>query len=83
MASSCVLETHRASTLTHADASLSFRPSQSEIAMSRHASLKISGLGVKKRSVLKRQERIAQLTIERRWKQGDAVTGLPKTRVTK
>jgi small basic protein (TIGR04137 family) len=33
--------------------------------------------------VLKRQERINQLTVERRWKSGDAVTGLPKTRVIK
>lgn len=51
--------------------------------MSRHASLKTSGLGAKKRSVLKRNERIDQLTVERRWKKGDAVTGLPKTRVIK
>jgi small basic protein (TIGR04137 family) len=60
-----------------------FSPLSWEIAMSRHASLKVSGLGVKKRSVLKRQERITQLTVERRWKSGDAVTGLPKTRVIK
>lgn len=51
--------------------------------MSRHPSLKVSALGTQKRSVLTRQERIEQLKIERRWKQGDKVTGLPKTRVLK
>lgn len=51
--------------------------------MSRHSSLKASGLGSQKRSVLKRQERINQLKVERRWKEGDNVTGLPKTRVVK
>ncbi|MCB9932580.1 MAG: small basic protein [Planctomycetes bacterium] len=51
--------------------------------MSRHPSLKTSALGSKKRSVLTRQERLEQLKIERRWKQGDNVTGLPKTRVIK
>ncbi len=54
---------------------------KSEPAMSRHASLKISALSTANRSVLKRQERIAQLTVERRWKDGDDVTGLPKTKV--
>lgn len=51
--------------------------------MSRHSSLKTSKLGTQKRSVLKRGERIEKLKIERRWKQGDSVTGLPKTRVPK
>lgn len=51
--------------------------------MSRHRSLKTSGLGAKKRSVLKRQERLDQLKVERRWKDGENVTGLPKTRVAK
>lgn len=51
--------------------------------MSRHSSLKSSGLGAQKRSVLKRQERLNKLKVERRWKEGDAVTGLPKTRVPK
>ena len=51
--------------------------------MSRHPSLKVSALGSKKRSVLTRLERIEQLKIERRWKKGDGVTGLPKTRVIK
>jgi len=54
-----------------------------ENAMSRHPSLKVSALGSKKRSVLTRLERLEQLKIERRWKQGDDVTGLPKTRVIK
>ncbi|MBX3460304.1 MAG: small basic protein [Planctomycetes bacterium] len=51
--------------------------------MSRHSSLKVSSLGSKRRSVLKRTERIEQLKIERRWKDGDNVTGLPKTKVVK
>ncbi|MBK8205588.1 MAG: small basic protein [Planctomycetes bacterium] len=51
--------------------------------MSRHSSLKVSSLGSKRRSVLKRVERLEQLKLERRWAQGDAVTGLPKTKVVK
>lgn len=51
--------------------------------MSRHSSLKSTGLGAQKRSVLTRQERINKLRVERRWKGGDNVTGLPKTRVIK
>jgi len=52
-----------------------------EQVMSRHASLKVSALTTANRSVLKRQERINQLSVERRWKDGDDVTGLPKTKV--
>jgi small basic protein (TIGR04137 family) len=48
--------------------------------MSRHPSLKVSSLGVKRRSVLKRIERIEKLKRQRRWKEGDNVTGLPKTK---
>jgi len=51
--------------------------------MSRHSSLRSSKLGAQKRSVLRRQERINKLKLERRWKDGDSVTGLPKTRVPK
>lgn len=51
--------------------------------MSRHPSLRTSALGSQKRSVLKRTERLQQLEFERRWKKGDKVTGLPKTRVAK
>lgn len=51
--------------------------------MSRHSSLRSSALGAQKRSVLTRQERIEKLKLERRWKDGDQVTGLPKTRVPK
>jgi small basic protein (TIGR04137 family) len=51
--------------------------------MSRHSSLKVSSLGVRRRSVLKRIERIEKLKIERRWKEGDPVTGLPKTKTLK
>ncbi len=49
--------------------------------MSRHASLKVSALANKVRSVLTRGERIELLKVEKRWKDGDNVTGLPKTRV--
>lgn len=48
--------------------------------MSRHASLKVSALGAQRRSVLTRVERIQKLKQERRWKKGDPVTGLPKTK---
>ena len=49
--------------------------------MSRHPSLRVSSLGAKVRSVLTRTERLNQLKIERRWKPGDKVTGLPKTKI--
>lgn len=49
--------------------------------MSRHPSLKVSSLGAGKRSVMTRVERLEQLKIERRWKKGEDVTGLPKTKV--
>ncbi|MCC6575461.1 MAG: small basic protein [Planctomycetes bacterium] len=49
--------------------------------MSRHASLKVSALGNQNRSVLKRSERLDILKFERRWKDGDNVTGLPKTKI--
>jgi len=49
--------------------------------MSIHSSLKSSG-GLKvKRSVLKRHQRIDELKKQGRWKQGDKVYGLPKTKV--
>ena len=48
--------------------------------MSRHPSLKISGKIRKKRNVLKRFERIDTLSKDGRWKEGDQVLGLPKTK---
>lgn len=51
--------------------------------MSRHPSLKGSTKIVKKRNVLKRFERINQLQSEERWKEGDKVLGLPKTKVAR
>lgn len=49
--------------------------------MSVHASLRSSGGGLKiKRSVLKRHERIDELKKQARWKKGDKVFGLPKTK---
>lgn len=48
--------------------------------MSLHRSLKSgSGLGTK-RSVLKRIERVDLLKKQGKWKEGDRVTGLPKTK---
>jgi small basic protein (TIGR04137 family) len=49
--------------------------------MSLHISLKGSTTIRAKRNVLKRFERINQLTKEKRWKKGDKVLGLPKTKV--
>jgi small basic protein (TIGR04137 family) len=48
--------------------------------MSRHPSLKVSGKITKKRNVLKRFERIDALSEKGRWKEGDKVLGLPKTK---
>ena len=48
--------------------------------MSRHASFGRSNKSAKKRSVLKRYERIDALKKVGRWKEGvNRVTGLPKT----
>ena len=49
--------------------------------MSRHPSLKGSTKIVQKRNVLKRYERINLLTKDDRWKEGNKVLGLPKTKV--
>ena len=46
-------------------------------------SLKVKGTGIKVRNVLTRAERIATLKSSDRWKEGDAVLGLPKVRVQK
>jgi small basic protein (TIGR04137 family) len=46
-------------------------------------SLKRKGRLVRSRNVLKRSERIAQLTFEDRWVQGQSPFGLPKVRVVK
>ena len=48
--------------------------------MSQHPSLKIGGKIKKKRNVLKRYERIDVLSKANRWKEGDKVLGLPKTK---
>ena len=48
--------------------------------MSRHPSLKVSGKIRKKRNVLQRFERIDLLSKDGRWKKGDRVLGLPKTK---
>ncbi len=49
--------------------------------MSLHPSLKGSTKIITKRNVLKRYERINQLTKEGKWKKGEHVFGLPKTKV--
>ncbi len=49
--------------------------------MSVHSSLRNSGGGLKvKRSVMKRHERVDELKKQGRWKAGDKVYGLPKTK---
>ncbi len=46
-------------------------------------SLKVAGGSIKNRNVLTRVERIKRLTELERWKEGDPVLGIPKTRVVK
>ncbi len=48
--------------------------------MSKHNSLKISGGGTGKRSVLKRFERVKLLKDRGQWKEGQSPIGLPKTK---
>lgn len=49
--------------------------------MSQHPSFKTGGGGIQmKRNVLKRFERIDILKKQKRWKPGDPVCGLPKTK---
>ena len=49
--------------------------------MSLHRSLKGSTKIIVKRNVLKRFERIDKLVKEGKWKEGEKVFGLPKTKV--
>jgi small basic protein (TIGR04137 family) len=51
--------------------------------MSIHKSLKTVGKLVRRRNVYTRAERLEILERDRRWKEGDDVTGLPKTKVLK
>lgn len=46
-------------------------------------SLKVRMGAIRNRNVLTRSERIEKLTESERWKEGDGVLGLPKTRVVK
>ncbi|HBE70585.1 MAG TPA: small basic protein [Planctomycetaceae bacterium] len=46
-------------------------------------SLKVSGGAIKTRNVLTRVERIKQMQKQDRWKEGDPIMGMPKTRVVK
>ena len=50
--------------------------------MSQHSSLKVSGKIRKKRSVLKRHERIDILKAQEQWDKEKSVFGLPKTKST-
>lgn len=49
--------------------------------MSLHSSLKSSSTLVRKRSVMKRTERLARLTELGRWDETKSVYGLPKTKL--
>ena len=46
--------------------------------MSIDRSLKVKGALTRHRNVLSRAERVAQLTLEEKWEEGDDVTGLAK-----
>jgi small basic protein (TIGR04137 family) len=46
-------------------------------------SLKVAGGSIKSRNVMTRVERIKRLKELERWKEGDPVLGIPKTRVVK
>jgi small basic protein (TIGR04137 family) len=48
--------------------------------MSMHSSFKSASKIAVRRNVLKRHERVNQLTKEGRWKSGDRALGLPKTK---
>ena len=49
--------------------------------MSQHPSLRVGGKIVKKRNVLKRYERIDIMKEAGKYKDGDKVFGMPKTKV--
>ncbi|MCA8940665.1 MAG: small basic protein [Planctomycetes bacterium] len=49
--------------------------------MSRHRTLKVASFSSRGRNVLKRGERIEVLEREGRWKDGEEVLGLPKTKI--
>ncbi|MDH7503783.1 MAG: small basic protein [Verrucomicrobiota bacterium] len=48
--------------------------------MSQHRSLRAAAVLGAKRNVLKRYERVGLLKKRGQWKEGDRVTGLPKTK---
>jgi len=48
--------------------------------MSQHSSLRAVGTTSAKRNVLKRFERVALLKKRGQWKDGDRISGLPKTK---
>ncbi|MFC1668635.1 small basic protein [Chlamydiota bacterium] len=50
--------------------------------MSQHPSLRSVSKIVTKRNVLKRHERVDLLKSKKKWKEGDSVFGLPKTKKT-
>jgi len=49
--------------------------------MSLHSSLKVKNKHVRKRNVLRREERVRKLEQDERWTDGNSVYGLPKVRV--
>jgi len=51
--------------------------------MSLHPSLKIDLAGAQQKTVLSRIQRVKGLFKKGKWQEGDAVTGLPKTKILK
>ncbi len=51
--------------------------------MSIHPSLKVDSAGAQQKTVLSRIQRIKGLMKKGKWKEGDLVTSLPKTKIVK
>ena len=51
--------------------------------MSLHPSLKVDLAGAQQKTVLSRLQRVKGLLKKGKWQEGDAVTGLPKTKILK
>lgn len=51
--------------------------------MSLHPSLKVDLAGAQQKTVLSRIQRVKGLLKKGKWQEGDAVTGLPKTKILK
>ena len=64
----------------HHPAGMREKPLQHIQHMSKHSTLKATGTGGGKRSVLKRFERVKLMKERGQWKQGQSPVGLPKTK---